>query len=336
MSMSHCIFTVFNKAYASQAICMAESFRLNHGMGVKIIAVIVDVLTEQENNYFSAFDEIIYPKDLNIPNFDAWIFGLDIFEAATAIKSFAFCYLLERYSHVTYVDPDTICYSKLEEVLDLSSSWDLALTPHHLEPKKDAWLVEATELESLKFGVYNLGFLSLRATINGKVIARWWCDRCYEYGVSDAKKGLYVDQKFFDLAPGLFSGVHILRHAGYNVASWNLSERIIKLSNNGLTSNGLPLRFCHYSDAKGAGSLAIERMRIEDSFFIELLYVYIIKLKEVDESLINFNNKWYYEFFEDGTIFPPDIKIKFRKLADRFKFVNPFSNKDDIIYFLNQ
>ncbi len=333
--MSHCIFTTFDKAYAAQAICMAESFKLHHGAEIKIIAVIVDVLTEQENNYFTVFDEIINPIDLHIPHFDSWIFGLNIFEAARAIKSFAFCYLLDRYSHVTYVDPDTICFSKLEEVLDLSYSWDLALTPHHIEPKKGRWLVEATEIKSLKFGVYNLGFLSIRATSNGKAIARWWCDRCYEYGVVDAKKGLYVDQKFFDLAPALFTGVHILRHDGYNVAFWNLTERTIKLSNNELTSNGLPLRFCHYSDAKSVGSLAIEFIRIKDSFFIELLYVYITKLKETDESLINFNNKWHYEFFDDGTKIPSDIKMKFRKLADRVKFVNPFSNKDDIMSFLN-
>ena len=336
MSIGHCIFTTFNKAYAAQAICMAESFRSNHGSEIKIIAVIVDVLTEQEKNYFSIFDEIIYPKDLNIPHFDAWIFGLDIFEAATAMKSFAFCYLLDRYSHVTYVDPDTICYSKLEEVLDPSCSWDLALTPHYIEPKSGRWLVESTELESLKFGVYNLGFLSIRSTSNGKVIARWWRDRCYEYGVTNAKKGLYADQKFFDLALCLFDRVHILKHDGYNVASWNLSERTVEFINNELTSNLLPLRFCHYTKALSTGALVMEQMHIKDSLFIELLYVYISMLREKNATFMNFNNKWHYGFFKDGTEISSDIKIKFRNLVDRFELGNPFNNKEEIMLILNR
>lgn len=329
MKGSHCFFTSFNKAYAAQAIIMAESIRMHHGDDAKIYAVIVDKVNKAESRYFDIFDEIIDPQNLNIPNFNAWIFGLDIVEAATAVKPFALCHLLEHYSQVTYLDPDTCVYSKLEEILDIKNTWDIVLTPHQIEPKIEKWLIESTELESLRFGAFNLGFLSVRATENGIKIGRWWRDRCYDYCISDPDNGLFTDQKFFDLAPALFNGVFVLRHSGYNVASWNLRERYLQFDDEKLTANGLLLRFCHYTKASHIGALALERMLTEGNFFLELFYVYIEKLIEKREILIDLDPNWSYGYFEDGTKIGNDLRVRFREFSDRFKYQNPFSNRFD-------
>src|SRR5258706_15983567 len=50
-----------------------------------------------------------------------------------------------------------------------------------------------------------------------------------------------------DLTPGLFSGVMILRHDGYNVAYWNLRQRTVTGAGSSATVNGEPLRFFHFS-----------------------------------------------------------------------------------------
>jgi hypothetical protein len=326
MKIENCFFTSFNKAYAAQAILMAESIRMHHGPDAKIYAVMVDKLTSVEKKYFDVFDEIIDPEDLNIPNFKAWIFGLDIIEAATAVKPFALCYLLERYTQVTYLDPDTCVYSKLDEILDPSTSWDIALTPHQIEPKIERWLIESTELESLRFGAFNLGFLSVRSTENGKYISNWWRDRCYEYCISEPERGLFTDQKFFDLAPALFKGVFVLRHSGYNVASWNLRERYIEFKDETLCANGLNLRFCHYTKASHIGALALERMLTDGNFFLELFYIYIQKLIEKRAVLIDLNLKWHYGFFNDGSQIDDQVRVNFRNFSDRFQYQNPFAN----------
>ena len=325
MKTRHCFFTSFNKAYAAQAIIMAESIRMHHGPEVQIYAVMVDKLDAIEKRYFDVFDEIIDPENLNIPNFYAWIFGLDIIEAATAVKPFALCYLLERYDQVTYLDPDTCVYSKLEEILDPSNSWDIALTPHQIEPKTERWLIESTELESLRFGAFNLGFLSVRSNDNGRSIATWWRDRCYEYCIAEPERGLFTDQKFFDLAPALFRGVLVLRHSGYNVASWNLRERYLEFKDEALCANGITLRFCHYTKASHIGALALERMLLDGNFFLELFYIYIQKLIEKREELTDLNLKWHYGYFSNGSKIDDQVRVKFRNLSDRFKYLNPFS-----------
>ena len=75
MKTGHCFFTSFNKAYAAQAIIMAESIRMHHGPEARIYAVMVDKLYSIEKKYFDVFDEIIDPENLNIPNFNASIYG---------------------------------------------------------------------------------------------------------------------------------------------------------------------------------------------------------------------------------------------------------------------
>src|SRR5207244_10221715 len=60
--------------------------------------------------------------------------------------------------------------------------------------------------------------------------------------------GLFVAHKWMYLAPGLFPGVAILRHDGYNVAYWNLARRkVVRSGDDGFTVNGQPLRFFHFS-----------------------------------------------------------------------------------------
>jgi len=336
MRKSHCFFTSFNKAYAAQALLLAESIRRYHGPDHKIYALLVDELTEEESHYLRAFDKVICASELNIPNFKNWIFGLSIVEAATAVKPFALCHLLDNYSQVTYLDPDTLVYSRLDEILDSPAKWDVALTPHQTTPQTERWLVEATELESLRFGVYNLGFLTVKSSTNGKLVAKWWKERCYDYCVSEPERGLFTDQKLFDLAPAIFSGIHVLRHRGYNVATWNLRERNLSFSNQKLTVDQFPLRFCHFTKASHIGAAALARMVSGDNFFIELFFSYVSQLLEKKERINGLSQSWSYGVFNDGSEISTELKIQFRRLRNRLEYVDPFDDKTIIEKLLAQ
>ena len=325
MKNKHCFYTSFNKAYAGQALLLAESLRRVYGDNVDIIAVLVDELDENEVIYFNVFDSILLAAELEIPNFKAWIFGLNIIEAATAVKPFALCELLKKYAQVTYLDPDIIVYSTLDEITEPDHQWSLSLTPHQTIAQSTKWLVEANELESLKFGVYNLGFLSVRATPEGKKVAEWWRDRCYDYCIIDVAKGIFTDQKFFDIAPALFTGLNILRHPGYNVATWNLKERFIKLENNKLLSNNELLRFCHFTKATHAGASAMERVLENNNMYEELFYSYLSKLNSKNIDMLGLNTKWSYGFYSDGEAIKDEARKCFRQLGGaRWDVVDPF------------
>jgi glycosyltransferase involved in cell wall biosynthesis len=60
-------------------------------------------------------------------------------------------------------------------------------------------------------------------------------------------RGLFVDQRWVDLVPGLFSSVTIHRDPGCNVAYWNLYHRHVEYSDGEHTVNGSPLKFYHFS-----------------------------------------------------------------------------------------
>lgn len=313
MKNKHCFYTSFNKAYAAQALLLAESLRRVYDDKAYVIALVVDELSDAERDQLAAFDEILLASELDIPDFRNWMFGHTIVEAATAVKPFALLHLLERFGRVTYLDPDIYVYSALDEVTGTANRSDVTLTPHQTTPQGVEWLAQATEMESMRFGVYNLGFLSVRATGEGKRVAQWWADRCYRHCTEDSDRGLFTDQKFFDLAPALFDGVKILRHPGYNVATWNLRERDVTLGDQGPLVNGLPLRFCHYTKATHLGGVALERMATGGNLFVELFHAYVARLRRNQSHLSQFDRNWAYGAFLDGTPISPDIRKAFRK-----------------------
>jgi hypothetical protein len=75
-----------------------------------------------------------------------------------------------------------------------------------------------TELDILRSGVYNLGFLGLTRSQETMRFLKWWQVRLHDRCLVDLNRGLFVDQRWMDLAPGLFDGVFVLRDPGCNVA----------------------------------------------------------------------------------------------------------------------
>jgi hypothetical protein len=101
-------------------------------------------------------------------------------------------------------------------------------------------------------GTYNLGFIAVSARPESKRLLDWWERRCLDAGFSEGRTGLFVDQKWMNLAPGLFDGVVTLRDPGCNMAFWNLHERSLIKTSSGymvesLLMQDVPLRFFHFS-----------------------------------------------------------------------------------------
>ena len=209
---------------------------------------------DNDNQDASSFCFPIIPIDkLGIPSLHELVIAYNITELNTAMKPYAFLYLFEIHADysVVYLDPDILVlspFSELLEVLD-NGSVDCVLTPHLLEPAEFA---EMDESKMLQYGIYNLGFCALRDTINVRRIVAWWARRLEKQCVIDLPSGLFVDQKWADLLPAFIDKTYILRHPGYNVAYWNLSQRTIRLSDQSSEgaewlANGMPLRFFHFS-----------------------------------------------------------------------------------------
>jgi len=191
---------------------------------------------------------------LGIPAWPAWSFAHSLMELATAIKPFLLHALLERVDAVVYLDPDIVVFSPLQEVVDGLAGGDILLTPHQSVPAGDEADVVAHEMCTLQHGVYNLGFIAVPATPEGRRMAAWWRQRTYSFCRDAIPDGVFTDQRWIDLVPAFFDRVRVLREPRLNVAPWNIAQRTVTGQvPDALEVDGAPLGFFHFSQVDAYG-----------------------------------------------------------------------------------
>lgn len=283
---------------------------------------------------YSAFDEVLTIEDLDLPveSLEAWIFKHTVVELSTAVKPWAFKKIFQRHNaeSVLYMDPDTVAYSRMEEVHEALRHSPIVLTPHVTVPAvTDEALLDGEMLGCLRHGVFNLGFLALSAHEEGQNFLDWWARRCLEWCYDDAARGLFTDQRWLDLAPCFFPSLSVLRHPGYNVATWNLYYRNVSRSESEeiMINQKYPLRFFHFSG------------------FDLGTYEYMLKKHAPGHSLLRQMTDWYvakqiangqkrlggqpgiYDVFADGERIPREWRVHYRENADLQKsFPRPYSD----------
>ena len=160
--------------------------------------------------------DVIFPiHGLPVDNIEGWMFGHDVVELCTATKSFYLKHLAQSgFEYMFYFDPDMIIYndlSYLKERLDVS---DAILTPHCNRVATTDVEVLYTEMSVLAHGVFNLGFIGVRNTEKGHSLIDFWCRRMVRYCHDDHARGLFTDQKWFNLAPVFFPWVRFWTMTG--------------------------------------------------------------------------------------------------------------------------
>jgi len=237
-------FTICSRNFAGYSGALWSSLRKIYP-DVKFYLVLCD--DENGFDYPALQYPILKMRDLGISNIDNMKLKYNITELNTSLKPFAFEYLFNLHpgEPVVYLDPDIFVVSRLEELeQNFRDGYDCVLTPHICEPAEYA---EMSDLKFLTYGIYNFGFCALRDTPQTRRLVAWWGRRLEEYCSIDSARGLFVDQKWGDYFAAFIEKTKILRHPGYNVAYWNLAQRKLTMRDGQWLSNGLPLRFIHFS-----------------------------------------------------------------------------------------
>lgn len=239
------IFTIVSNNYLHFARTLLQSVREFHPDS-EIFCVIVDTDMSYSSELADEFTTIRLDQ-LDLPFGDVFMFQYNVLELNTAVKPWAFEYLMRSFDQVMYIDPDIRLYKRLTDVNALlDEGTDIVLTPHLLAPITDDG--KPSELDIRRAGTYNFGFCAVRTTENSGRFVKWWQGKLERECIIDMDRGIFVDQSWIDLVPGLFERVSILRHPGYNVAYWNLAQRKVEPGRfNRWTVNGEPLMFFHYS-----------------------------------------------------------------------------------------
>ena len=314
--MRTCCYTSFTYSYLSRARVLLRTLR-SAQPDWTVCAVIVDLpppgIAAEE--MLAGFDQVLTLDDLGIPRVRSWLFKHDIVEACTAVKGAALLRLLAEYDRVIYLDPDVALFGPLDPALDSLAGASVLLTPHQTAPNRRPAAVRDNEAASLRYGVFNLGFLAVRADADGLAFAGWWAEQLQRACYDEPGNGLFTDQKYVDLAPCLFPGVGILRDPGCNVASWNISTRQVRIGQDGaITVNGAPLRFCHFTKVGGVGDVMLDRYAGDNIEALEIWAWYRRQLAHQPPPVPP--GWWAYGSFGNGVPVTGAMRHLFRRRPD--------------------
>lgn len=315
--------------YIPKVRMLFESLRRHHPEFVLHLAL-ADQVPPNIDLSAEPFDEIMPVEEMGIPNVRRWIFCHRIVELATAIKPFALQRLLAREDceAVLYMDPDTVAFSRLDDVLDVLRGRSIVLTPHLTLPEQTLEGVMDNEISCLKHGVYNLGFVGVKADAQGYEFAQWWSERVYRFCRDDIPNGLFTDQRWIDLVPAFFDNCAILRSARLNVATWNLRRRVLEGSmEDGLRVNGEPLGFYHFTGFDSGAHKAMADKNAQGNATVEaLVQWYLDATRELAKDPLA-KVRWAYGTFSDGTPVQTAQRVIYRDRADlQDSFADPFNS----------
>ncbi len=255
--------TIISPNYLAFARVLARSY-LEHHPGQRFFVLLVADLADVSLFAGEIFEPVAL-TEIGLADLRGEAMKFDILELNTNVKPAFLQHLFRTHGleQLIYLDPDICVYSPLEPVFaSLAGGATVVLTPHLTSPLDDDY--QPSEQDHLYNGTYNLGFVAFRRCAAADRMLAWWNERCLALGFSEGRTGLFVDQKWMNLAPGLFEGVAILRDAGCNMAYWNLHERLLLATGSGMlveNPNGpaVPLRFFHFSGIDRSDETGLSR-----------------------------------------------------------------------------
>lgn len=251
--MSRAACTIASPNYLHFARTLAASYVAQHP-GDRFFVLIVAGLTDPAPFRLDPSFTPVMLGEIGLRDLRVEAMKYDILELNTNVKPTFMKHLLRAHNldALVYLDPDIFVYASLDPVFQpLAGGATAVITPHMTTPVFDG--CSPGEQDLLYNGTFNLGFIGVGNTPEGLRLLDWWEHRCLALGYSEGRTGLFVDQKWINLVPGLFDRVVISRDAGLNMAYWNLHERrLVGDEDSGYlvespVSGRVPLRFFHFS-----------------------------------------------------------------------------------------
>ena len=319
-------FTSICSNYLPKAMTLAESVK-RHCPDAKFVLCLVEREVPKVATEYSHFDKVILAKDAGWENFDQFMFRHAIVEASTAVKAQFMLNLMDRYpdeSKFVYLDPDVLVYSDLVELETLLDKESIVLCPHLLRPGNIDM-----EISSLAHGCYNLGFLGIGRTENSRAFLNWWAERLFRFCYDDMSRGIFTDQRWIDLAPCFFE-VSVLKHHGYDFATWSLLNSNLREIDGHYVVNGDPLRFIHYSGLdSGTIDKAIDWWLTDDNrdTFVKLYGEYKQLLAKHGQETLG-KLPWTYTNYADGRKISNEARVAYRHWELWERVPAPFAASD--------
>lgn len=321
------IFTSVCANYVHKARTLAQSVK-QHIPDAKMILCLVEREIDPRIPA-DCFDDIVLAKDAWEGNFDRFIFKHAIVEASTAVKGQFMRYLMDRFvdeDKFVYLDPDVYVYGDFVELKKELDEYPIVLCPHLLKPGNIDM-----ELSSTAHGVYNLGFLGISRSEEGRKCVDWWAERLFLFCYDDIQRGIFTDQKWFDLAPCFFN-VKVFKHHGYDFAPWSLMNCNITQKEAGeYFIEGDALRFIHFSGYGRTAQKCMDDWLPEEGILFRKLYAEYSAVHDANDGDKISKTPWSYANYSSGERVDDAIRRAYRGNWDAmFVYENPFEQSNAV------
>ena len=232
MSLHAC--TIVTPDHVARARVLARSLREHHPDARCTALVVGDPPASAE-----PFD-VLGIEALDCPPLEEMVAAYEPFALMCALKPWLFLHLLEQDPAVLYLDSDIRVYAPLDDAVAAAERHGLLLTRHLLGPlPRDGR--HPSEEDILQAGVYNAGFLGVGR--DARSFLGWWAQRLAQECTLDPARGLFLDQRWLELAPG----ATVLRDPGCNAGFWDVPNRPLTGGPGCYAVAGVPLRCFHFS-----------------------------------------------------------------------------------------
>jgi hypothetical protein len=333
------VCTIITKSYLPYARTLASSLA-EHNPDVDLYVLLADKIDGYFDPALEPF-KFIYLEDLSdTQTVEQMCFYYTPFELCCALRGFLHEYMFEQTNAQKwlFLDSDIMVYNSLDIIFEQLENSSILLTPHRTNPLPSSYT--AYEINFLKNGLYNAGFLGLRKTDTSKMFISWFKNVLKSFSFNDysnqenSLRGLFVDQLWFNLVPLYFSEVRFCLDQGANLGHWNLfGKSLTKDKNDNINVNEQPLLFIHFSgwDIKNTNKVSKYAPMYEQdlpSLWSEISKNYRDKLIVNDyEKFVNY--PYAFNYFHNGELLTTAIRHQYYNSLDHNKDskYSPFSNE---------
>ena len=235
--------TIVSRHYLPHARTLARAFT-ERNPGMRFTALVVGEVAPIRDEPF----EVLTEAELGLGDIAERRRRYDDFEYAVSFKPSLLRHLLQGHETAIYLDSDLYPVGAFGPLEAEFGDDGVLLTPHLTRSLPDDGL-NPTMPNILTAGVFNTGFVAVRRSGPADAFLDWWFERLVRDCKVDPRRGVFVDQRWVDLAPGIVPGIGILRDSAWNLGHWNLPGQAVARDGDGdgWTVDGRPLRVFHFS-----------------------------------------------------------------------------------------
>lgn len=170
---------------------------------------------------------------------------VEYFYTCSAAICYYILYHMPDVDELTYLDADLYFYSDPEPIFKEMEGKSIGIIAHKFS---------LLSKRNMKYGKYNVGWITFKNDKDGMLCVKNWKDDCIEWCYQKVEEHRYADQKYLDYWEDKYQGVHVIQHKGANVAIWNVANYRLNKQNNVVLVDGTPLIFYHFANFKQYGA----------------------------------------------------------------------------------